>query len=140
MTKQIQKEKWILYRHTRSFKLLVSLAKILKSFSKTKINKEDKAKLNLHLRELGLYNERNLNLVLDAISHKINQPSFYMFGYQAKIDGNNRFLFSPLGNLFLKYADNESIGAKIFLAMLWGMQFEHPHGVAIENSNSILLD
>lgn len=128
MTKQIQKEKWILYRHTRSFRLLVSLAKILKSFSKTKINKEDKAKLNLHLRELGLYNERNPNLVLDAISHKINQLSFYMFGYQAKIDGNNRFLFSPLGNLFLKYADNESIGAKIFLAMLWGMQFEHPHG------------
>ncbi|EAJ2282063.1 restriction endonuclease [Campylobacter upsaliensis] len=128
MARRIQKEKWILYRHTRNFNLLVSLAEILKSFSKTQINKEDKKKLNLHLKKLGLYNERNPNLVLDAISHKINQLSFYMFGYQAKINGNKRFLFSPLGNLFLKNINNESIRAKIFLTMLWGLQFEHPHG------------
>ncbi|EAJ0236524.1 hypothetical protein CUPS9163_04835 [Campylobacter upsaliensis] len=128
MAKQIQKEKWILYRHTRNFKLLMNLAEILKSFSKTKINEEDKRILNLHLRELGLYNERNPNLVLDAINHKINQLSFYMFGYQTKINGNKRFLFSPLGNLFLKNINNESIRTKIFLTMLWGMQFEHPHG------------
>ena len=51
-----------------------------------------------------------------------------MFGYKDKIDGQDRFLFSPLGNLFLKYSDNKEKLSKIFLTMLWALQFEHPHG------------
>ena len=42
MTKQIARDKWILYRHTRNFSLLCSVAKILKSFSKQIITKEEK--------------------------------------------------------------------------------------------------
>lgn len=50
-----------------------------------------------------------------------------MFGYQAKIEGKDRFLFSPLGNLFLKYIGDDEKIAKIFLAMLWAVQYQHPH-------------
>ena len=127
MTLRIDSKKWILYRHTTDFDKLVVLAEILKSYTKTGISKEDKTNLNLKLRELGLYNERNPELPLDAINHKINQLSYYMFGYQTKIDGQDRFLFSPLGNLFLKHLDNKEKTAKIFLAMLWAVQYEHPH-------------
>lgn len=127
MALRIDSKKWILYRHTTDFDKLVILAEILKSYTKTGISKEDKTNLNLKLRELGLYNERNPELPLDAINHKINQLSYYMFGYQAKIDGQDRFLFSPLGNLFLKYLDNKEKTAKIFLAMLWAVQYQHPH-------------
>ena len=127
MTLRIDSKKWILYRHINDFHLLCSVAEFLKSFSKTTITKEEKARLNLKLREVGLYSERNPELPLDAINHKINQLSYYMFGYQAKIDGEDRFLYSPLGNLFLKHIDDKAKSAKIFLAMLWAVQYPHPH-------------
>jgi hypothetical protein len=127
MTLRIDSKKWILYRHTTDFDKLVVLAEILKSYTKTGISKEDKTNLNLKLRELGLYNERNPELPLDAINHKINQLSYYMFGYQAKVDGQDRFLFSPLGNLFLKNVRDKDKTAKIFLTMLWAVQYPHPH-------------
>ena len=127
MTLRIDKKKWILYRHTTDFDKLVVLAEILKSYTKTGISKEDKTNLNLKLRELGLYNERNPELPLDAINHKINQLSYYMFGYQAKVEGQDRFLFSPLGNLFLKQVNDKEKAAKVFLTMLWAIQYPHPH-------------
>lgn len=127
MTLRIDSKKWILYRHTTDFDKLVVLAEILKSFTKTGISKEDKTNLNLKLKELGLYNERNPELPLDAINHKINQLSYYMFGYQAKVEGQDRFLFSPLGNLFLKNVDDKEKTAKIFLTMLCAVQYQHPH-------------
>lgn len=127
MTLRIDNKKWILYRHISDFKLLCTVAEFLKSYSKTTISKKEKAKLNLKLREVGLYSERNPDLPLDAINHKINQLSYYMFGYQYRIDNEDRFLFSPLGNLLLKHLDEPDKVSKIFLAMLWAVQYEHPH-------------
>lgn len=127
MTLRIDSKKWILYRHTKDFEKLCAVAEFLKSYTKTGISKEDKTNLNLKLRELGLYSERNPELPLDAINHKINQLSYYMFGYQAKVDGRDRFLFSPLGNLFLKHVTDSEKTAKIFLTMLWAVQYPHPH-------------
>lgn len=126
--KQIQREKWILYRHTQDFDLLCQIAKTLKSFAQTKIENTDKERLNCHLRSQGLYRERNKNLPLDAINHKINQLSYYMFGYQTKIEGKKRFMFSPLGNLMLKHMSDRVNQPYIFVTMLWGMQYPHPHG------------
>lgn len=127
MTLRIDSKKWILYRHTSDFEKLCVVAEFLKSYTKTGISTEEKTQLNLKLRELGLYNERNPELPLDAINHKINQLSYYMFGYQAKVDGKDRFLFSPLGNLFLKNIGDKQKAAKIFLTMLWAVQYPHPH-------------
>lgn len=133
MTLRIDSKKWILYRHTRDFNKLCVVAEFLKSYTKTGISKKEKTQLNSKLRDLGLYNERNPELPLDAINHKINQLSYYMFGYQAKVDGQDRFLFSPLGNLFLKHVDDKEKTAKIFLTMLWAVQYPHPHsGTDIE--------
>jgi hypothetical protein len=127
MTLRVESKKWILYRHISDFNLLCEVAVFLKSYSKTTISKEEKARLNLKLREVGLYSERNPDLPLDAINHKINQLSYYMFGYQAKIEGEDRFLYSPLGNLFLKHIDDKQKSANIFLTMLWAVQYQHPH-------------
>lgn len=127
MTLRIDSKKWILYRHTRDFGKLCVVAEFLKSYTKTGISTDEKMQLNLKLRELGLYNERNPELPLDAINHKINQLSYYMFGYQAKVENQDRFLFSPLGNLFLKHVEDKEKSAKIFLTMLWAVQYKHPH-------------
>lgn len=126
MALRIDRKKWILYRHTSDFNKLCLIAEFLKSDTKTSISKEDKANLNLKLRELKLYNERNPDLPLDAINHKINQLSYFMFGYKAKVEGHDRFLFSPLGNLLLKHVSEKEKVAKIFLTMLWAIQYPHP--------------
>ena len=77
--------------------------------------------------ELDYYRERNPELPLDAINHKINTLAYFMFGYKATVDDKKRFLFSPLGNLFLKHLDDDSKRAKIFMTMLWAIQYDHPH-------------
>ncbi len=128
MTKRIERPKWILYRHTRDFDYLCTVAETLKSFSRTTITTEEKAKLNLKLKEMGLYNERNPELPLDAINHKINQLAYYMFGYKTSMNGLARFMFSPLGNLLLKHRHDGEKTAKIFLTMLWAIQYSHPSG------------
>lgn len=128
MTYRIEKKKWILYRHTNNFDLITAVAVNLKYFSKASISKDDKLGLLLKLKDLAYYKERNPELPLDSINHRINTLAYYMFGYKDTIDGQDRFLFSPLGNLFLKHVGNKENLSKIFLAMLWAIQFEHPHG------------
>ena len=117
-----------IYRHTRDFDYLCTVSETLKSFSRTTITTEEKAKLNLKLKEMGLYNERNPELPLDAINHKINQLAYYMFGYKTSMNGLARFMFSPLGNLLLKHRHDGEKTAKIFLTMLWAIQYGHPSG------------
>jgi hypothetical protein len=128
VTYRIEKNKWILYRHTSNLDLITAVAVNLKNYSKTLISNEDKANLLQRLKELDSYRERNPEMPLDAINHKINTLAYYMFGYKDEIDGVERFLFSPLGNLFLKYIGDKDRINKIFLTMLWGVQYQHPHG------------
>jgi type II restriction enzyme len=128
MTHRIERKKWILYRHTNNFDLVAAVAANLKYFSKASLSKEDKLSLLLKLKELAYYKERNPELPLDSINHRINTLAYYMFGYKDKIEGQDRFLFSPLGNLFLKNIENKEKLSKIFFAMIWAVQFEHPHG------------
>jgi len=128
MTYRIERKKWILYRHTNNFDLLTAVAVNLKYFSKASISKEDRLGLLLKLKELAYYKERNPELPLDSINHRINTLAYYMFGYKDNIDRQDRFLFSPLGNLFLKHVGDKEKITKIFFTMLWAIQFEHPHG------------
>ena len=48
-----------------------------------------------------------------------------MFGYE-DVSEDKRFMFSPLGNLFLKYINDDEKLVKIFIAMLFAIQFQHP--------------
>ncbi len=126
MTHTIEKEKWILRRHTKNFDKLCIVADSIKHYTNASISNHDKAKLQERLREQGLYSERNPSMPLDAIDHKIRDLAFYMFGYRDKVNGEKRFLFSPLGNLFLNNINDEEKLQKIFFTMLWGMQYQHP--------------
>lgn len=128
MTYRIERKKWILYRHISSFDLMKVVAANLKYYAKSSISKTDKMALSKKLKEMNCYKERNPDLPLDSISHNINTLAYYMFGYKVKVDGEDRFLFSPLGNLFLRHVENKKKISKIFLTMLWAIQFEHPHG------------
>jgi len=128
MPHKILRKKWILYRHTNNFDLLINVAVNLKYFINSSISKTNKLILLKKLKELNYYKERNPKLPLDSINHRINTLAYFMFGYKEQINGENRFLFSPLGNLFLKHIGNKDSISKIFLTMLWAIQFEHPHG------------
>ena len=127
MALRVESKKWILYRHTSSFDIITAVAVNLKYFSKTSITSDDKLALLKKLRALAYYKERNPELPLDSINHRTNTLAYYMFGYKDKVEGKDRFLFSPLGNLFLKYIEDKKKTAKIFLTMLWAVQFQHPH-------------
>lgn len=128
MTHTIERPKWILYRHTSDFGLITTVAVNLKFYSKTSISPESKKEQLLELRNLGYYKERNPELPLDSISHRINTLEYYMFGYKDKVDGNDKFMFNPLGNLFLKNIKDKNKISKIFFSMLWGVQFPNNLG------------
>lgn len=126
MTKRVETEKWILRRHTSDFEILVTTADYLKNFTKSSFEPEDRKRLLLKLKELGRYNERNKDIPIDKIDHLIKTLSFFLFGYVTKVAGNKKFLFSPLGNLFLKYKNEPRALTKIFFTMLWGIQYPNP--------------
>ena len=86
MTLRVERNKWILYRHTSNFDLITAVAVNLKFYSKTSITKKDRKNLLLKLKELSYYRERNPELPLDSINHRINTLAYYMFGYKEKID------------------------------------------------------
>lgn len=129
MTYRIKRPKWILYRHTRDFDLTTTVAVNLKIYSKTSISKKSKEELLLKLKNLGQFKARNPKLPLDSINHNINTLDYYMFGYKDP-DGKGRFLFGPLGNLFLENISNKINLSKIFLCMLWGIQFPNTFGTS----------
>ena len=51
-----------------------------------------------------------------------------MFGYKSSINGNSKFMLSPLGDLMIENFENPEISSKIFLSQLFAVQFPHPHG------------
>jgi type II restriction enzyme len=135
MTYRVEEKKWILYRHTNNMDIISAVAGNLKKYSACSISNEDKKNLLLKLKQLNYYKERNPELPLDAINHRINTLAYYMFGYKQKLNGENKFLFSPLGNLYLKYLDDKKKNKFIFLTMLWAIQYNHPHGGTDDSFN-----
>lgn len=120
-------EKWIIYRHINDFKLLCTIAKMIKNKKDFSLTEEEKVKQLENLKNLGLYNQRFEKISSYTLKAKINQLGFYMFGYVDKIGNESKFLFSPLGNLLLNNLEDEMKTSKIFLSMLFGLQFEHKH-------------
>lgn len=124
MPAKVGREKWILYKHTCNYELIKAVALDVKNNCAANISGQERYRMQERLAELNLYQSRNPKLrSLDAINHRINTLEFYMFGYEGK---GRRFIFSPLGNLFLQHIKDEGKLHKIFIAMLFGIQFEHP--------------
>jgi type II restriction enzyme len=117
--------KWILYKHTSSREILVQTALELKAASK-ELTKDARRTLLQNLQKEGLYVGRNPDQPLDSIQHRINTLIYYSIGYRENFRGSKRFIFSPLGNLFLNHLDNPHNLSKIFISCLWAKQFPDP--------------
>lgn len=127
MPKTISTDKWTLYKHTCKYDLIKAVALDVKNKCKTDISETERYRMQDRLAAINLYKTRNPEeKPLDSINHRINTLEFYMFGYEDKIGKEKKFIFSPLGNLFLKYINDYDKTRKIFTAMLFGMQFAHP--------------
>ena len=123
----VERKKWILYKHTNNFEMIKAVALDVKNKCKTDISDTERYRMQERLKNLDLYNTRNpKNRPLDSINHRINTLEYYMFGYEEK--ETKRFMFSPLGNLFLKNINNKEQIDKIFSSMLFAIQFPHPRG------------
>lgn len=120
----VDREKWILYKHTKNYELIKAVALDVKNSCASDISDIERHRMQERLAALSLYKARNPKAPsLDAINHRINTLEYYMFGYE---DDNKRFIFSPLGNLFLEHINEEDKLEKIFTAMLFAVQFQHP--------------
>ncbi|HEL1743374.1 TPA: restriction endonuclease [Streptococcus suis] len=120
--------RWIFKKHTNNMNLLLEVATYLKN-NKSNISIEDKERMFDILSNKDNYNPRKSlrNKPLDSLNHRLDELRYYMFGYYDKIDGVDKFMFSPLGNLFLKniLSDSQENMEKIFLTMLYAVQFPH---------------
>lgn len=100
----VEREKWILYKHTCNYEMIKAVALDVKNSCKTDISDLERHRMQERLAALDLYRTRNpKERPLDSINHRINTLEFWMFGYEDKTNGNKKFIFSPLGNLFFNY-------------------------------------
>ncbi|MCL1946494.1 MAG: restriction endonuclease [Chitinivibrionia bacterium] len=126
MPTMVKRNRWILYKHTCNYELIKAVALMVKNQCKTDISVSERYKMQERLAAINLYKTRNpKEKPLDSIAHRINTLEYWMFGYEYKEDKNKRFVFSPLGNLFLKFINDEEKLRKIFIAMLFAFQFQH---------------
>lgn len=123
MAIMVQTKKWIFYKHISDFELIKAVVLDVKNKCIADVSEQAKIAMQQRLELLNFYKARNSKWKpLDAVNHRINTLEYWMFGYEYQ----NKFIFSPLGNLFIKYINDELKLAKIFVAMLFSLQFEHP--------------
>jgi len=127
MPKMVAKDRWILYKHTCNYEIIKAIALDVKNNCRADISNEERTRMQERQAALNLYKTRNPHdKPLDSMNHRINTLEYFMLGYESKVAGNNQFIFSPLGNLFLDRTGKPEIQRKIFIAMLFGMQLQHP--------------
>ena len=114
---------WIVNKHINDVNLLILYAKILKK--NNSLNQSNVEDFTNYLKNIGQYNPRwtDRKINITTAMNKVSELCFYMFGYKH----NNKFIFSPLGNLFLEQESESKNKMYIFTTMLWGLQFKHPH-------------
>ncbi|WP_028907035.1 hypothetical protein [Xylanibacter ruminicola] len=125
MAIQVDREKWILYKHTNSYEMIKAVALDVKNQCGTNVSEIERHRMQQRLAALNFYKARNPKMKLDSINHRINTLEFFMFGYESNLNDSKRFIFSPLGNLFLNYIEDEEKLRKIFTTMLFAIQFQH---------------
>lgn len=106
--------------------MMKKLAVDLKENCYKRLDKTEKHKMQERLASMNLYKSRNPEtLPLDAMNHRINTLEYYMFGYELKDNEKRNFIFSPLGNLFLKHINDDTKLSYVFASMLFAIQFSH---------------
>lgn len=123
---QVDEIKWILYKHINDFEQIKEVAVYVKEQSGYMSNNA-RYQMRDTLAAMQLYHTRHPRTrPLDTMHHRIRTLEYFMFGYDTVVDGNRKFIFSPLGNLFLKNINDEEKLSKIFATMLFALQFQHP--------------
>jgi len=124
---KVDKTKWILYRNFKDYGLLKDIAVYVKERGGNIGSEESRYQMRDWLAAMDLYHTRHPKVrPLDSQHHKIRTLEYYMFGYDVGLYGSRKFMFSPLGNLFLHHINDEEKLSKIFAAMLFAVQFHHP--------------
>ena len=96
---QTERHKWILYKHTSNYDQIKAVAMDVKNRCGSDVSAIELHRMQERLAAINLYKTRNpKDRPLDSVNHRINTLEYYMFGYE---DDRKRFIFSPLGNLFL---------------------------------------
>lgn len=140
MPVQVEDERIILYRHFCDYELLKIFVSDIKYNCNNIITEDEKQKIKIRLSKLGKYKTRNSKeKPNDAINHRINTLQYWMFGYKHKVGRELKFIFSPLGNLFLKHIDDDEKLKKIFVTMLFAVQFPHPGSTNMSSDFNIYL-
>lgn len=122
---------WVIQRHTSNMNLLFSVAKyLINEYGKTIDNTKIKEIL-IFFQKNHLYNPRNEKVSNITLSAKINQLCYYMMGF--KDNNGKQFIFSPLGKMYIDNYSNADTRNKIFLALLFIMQYPHPHSKTLSN-------
>ena len=138
----VEREKWILYKHTSNYELIQAVALDVKNSCGTNISDTERYRMQERLAALDMYKTRNpKERPLDSINHRINTLEYYMFGYEDKESDSKRFIFSPLGNLFLEHIKEPEKLLKIFKAMIANtIQTTIPSGFFFSDVFAFFLD
>lgn len=124
---KVNKTKWILYRNFKDYELLKEIAVYVKEKCGNLGSENSRYEMRDWLASMDLYHTRHPKVrPLDSQHHKIRTLEYYMFGYDSGVYGSRKFMFSPLGNLFIHHINEEEKLCKIFATMLFAMQFHHP--------------
>mgnify|MGYP001215076450 FL=1 len=128
------KNSWVIGKHISNVDLMYKYAKFIKNNS-SPLTKESLNEIGEIFKSRGVYSPRWIDRQLNTstVKNKITTLNYWMFGY----NHDEKFLFSPLGNLFLKHYKNLNSQKYIFTTMLWSMQFPHPQQKSNQNNISI---
>jgi len=125
---------WVIAKHINNVDLMYKYAKFIKNNS-SPLTTESLNEIGEIFKSRGIYKPRWINRKLNTstVGNKITTLNYWMFGY----NHDEKFLFSPLGNLFLKHYKNLDSQKYIFTTMLWSLQFPHPHQKSNQNNINI---
>ena len=124
---KVAKTKWILYRNFKDYELLKEIAVYVKEKCGNIGSEDSRYEMRDWLASMDMYHTRHPKVrPLDSQHHKIRTLEYYMFGYDSGVYGSRKFMFSPLGNLFIHHINDDEKLSKIFTTMLFAMQFHHP--------------
>ena len=80
MSIMVERNKWILYKHTSNYELIKTVALDVKNSCKTDISNAERERMQERLAVLNMYKTRKpKERPLDSINHRKKTLEYYMF-------------------------------------------------------------
>jgi hypothetical protein len=112
-------------KYIKDFYQMVSYAYAVRE-GRADISDEALSSIQKDMVEKDVYHPRFGKPSVHTIKFKVCQIVLYMFGYKISKSKEQRIVFSPLGNLLLDNIKEIKKVSRIFLSMLFSIQFAHP--------------